>query len=294
MTVTPNAVAIPMRLRVNPTPESSGPQGSMNFEHEETTCANLSKAARAYLASLTSVDPDSDKELSRAIWLHALAIIYAPAYLKEHGPGIREGWPRVPLPTSLDLLHRSAQLGSEIAGLLNPAVPVLGVTTGKLRREISPLGRITGPKSGFDLGVTVGWGHIQKKKGVVMPGKGCSKEREFSAEEEASIAEGSKDLGLALESIKAHWSDKTLDIYLNTDVYWSDVPKATWEYTIGGYQVLKKWLSYRDRSVLGREITKDEAREFTHMVRRLAALILMEQRLDANYASMIDHIYAWP
>jgi hypothetical protein len=59
-------------------------------------------------------------------------------------------------------------------------------------------------------------------------------------------------------------------------------------------EFLKKWLSYRDKSVLKREITKDEVREFTHMVRRLAALILLEQRLDANYASMTNHIYAWP
>ncbi len=59
-------------------------------------------------------------------------------------------------------------------------------------------------------------------------------------------------------------------------------------------ECLKKWLSCRDKSVLKREITKDEARQFTHMVRRLAALILLEQRLDANYASMTNHIYAWP
>ena len=56
----------------------------------------------------------------------------------------------------------------------------------------------------------------------------------------------------------------------------------------------QKWLSYREKNVLGRGITKDEAREFTHMVRRIAALILMEQCLDANYASMNDHSYVCP
>ena len=72
------------------------------------------------------------------------------------------------------------------------------------------------------------------------------------------------------------------------------MPLAAWNFKIGGYLVLKKWLSYRDKKVLGREITKDEAREFTHMVRRLAALILIEPRLNANYAAMGDHSYAWP
>jgi hypothetical protein len=41
--------------------------------------------------------------------------------------------------------------------------------------------------------------------------------------------------------------------------------------------------------VLGREITKDEAREFTHIVRRIAALLLLEPELDKNYgATKID------
>ena len=66
-----------------------------------------------------------------------------------------------------------------------------------------------------------------------------------------------------------------------------------WEYTIGGYQVIKKWLSYRERQVLGRDITKDEAREFTHMVRRVAALLLLEPQLDQNYAATKINSYSY-
>jgi hypothetical protein len=29
------------------------------------------------------------------------------------------------------------------------------------------------------------------------------------------------------------------------------VPANVWRYTIGGYQVVKKWLSYRERALLG-------------------------------------------
>ena len=56
-----------------------------------------------------------------------------------------------------------------------------------------------------------------------------------------------------------------------------------WEYTLGGYQVLKKWLSYREASLLGRALTSDEAREFTHIARRIAALRVLEPQLDQNY-----------
>ena len=66
-----------------------------------------------------------------------------------------------------------------------------------------------------------------------------------------------------------------------------------WEYTIGGYQVLKKWLSYREEEVLGRPITKEEAREFMHIVRRIAALLLLQPELDKNYVAVKGHAHAW-
>ena len=44
---------------------------------------------------------------------------------------------------------------------------------------------------------------------------------------------------------------KTFDVYLNEDALWRNVPAAVWGYRLGGYQVLKKWLSYRERKVLG-------------------------------------------
>ena len=56
-----------------------------------------------------------------------------------------------------------------------------------------------------------------------------------------------------------------------------------WSYTIGGYQVIKKWLSYRERPLLGRDLTPDEARYVTEMARRIAAILLLEPALDANY-----------
>jgi len=57
---------------------------------------------------------------------------------------------------------------------------------------------------------------------------------------------------------------------------------------LGGYQVIKKWLSYREKEpkekpLLGRSITKDEARYVTEMARRIAALLLMGPALDAKY-----------
>jgi hypothetical protein len=201
--------------------------------------------------------------------------------------------PRIPLPAALDALQHSAQLGATAGQLLDMDCPALGVTTGKLRKELNFLGRVSGPQKGLSLAITAGWGHGQKEKDIVMPGKGIEKQREFTADEQKAITEGGKDLSFSAEEVTGLWGSHTFDIYLNHETFWSNVPEAVWEYAIGGYQVLKKWLSYRERKVLGRDITKDEAREFTHIVRRIAALLLLEPELDKNYAAIKAKCHLW-
>ena len=61
------------------------------------------------------------------------------------------------------------------------------------------------------------------------------------------------------------------------------MPQAVWDFTIGGYQVIKKWLSYREQRVLGRALTMAEIMEVTATAHRLGALVLMQAQLDANY-----------
>ena len=85
-----------------------------------------------------------------------------------------------------------------------------------------------------------------------------------------------------------------VDVYLNDHAYWRCVPRRVWSYTIGGYQVMKKWLSYRERPLLGRDLTPEEARYVTEMARRIAALLLLEPALDANYERVKAETYAWP
>jgi hypothetical protein len=45
----------------------------------------------------------------------------------------------------------------------------------------------------------------------------------------------------------------------------------------------KKWLSYRDKDVLGRRLERDEVQHVTNMTRRIAALLLLEPGLDDSY-----------
>ncbi len=65
-------------------------------------------------------------------------------------------------------------------------------------------------------------------------------------------------------------------------------PGAAWDYKIGGFQVLRTWLSYRGKRALGRDLTVGEARTFTAIARRLTALVLLGPELDANYLKAAD------
>lgn len=232
---------------------------------------NLSPAARAYLASLGLPDPDADQETAELVWMHALAIGYSPAYLEENADGIRQDWPRIPLPAGKAALADSATLGRQVAALLDTEAPVPGVTAGRIRDDLKPVavfarldGKPARPDDG-DLDLTAGWGHAGKG-GVTMPGKGKLVER----------------------------PDGGLDVHLNDVACWRNMPRPVWDFTIGGYQVIKKWLSYREKPLLGRALTPDEVRYVTEMARRLAALVALQPALDENYRRVIADTYAWP
>jgi hypothetical protein len=272
---------------------------TVNEPNESDSTANLSPTARSYLAALGLPDPDAAPETAGLIWMHALAVGYAPAYLTENADGIRQDWPRIPLPDTLEALERSAELGRELAALLDTENTVPGVTAGAIRPELKSLaviskvgGGVLNPDAG-DLALTVGWGH-GGKGGITMPGKGKVITRDYTPEELAAIREGALALGLTPEQALEHLGESTCDIYLNDTAYWRNIPEKVWNYYIGGYQVIKKWLSYREQPLLGRSLTIEEAREVTHMARRLAAIILIEPALNANYLRAKEYSFAWP
>jgi hypothetical protein len=236
--------------------------------------ANLSPMARAWLAALALPDPDTDPAVAALPWHHALAIGYAPAWLAENADGIRQDWPRIPLPATAALLRQSAALGARLAALLDPETPVPGVTQGSLPPALAAIGVPSRQGGGAlraeDYAVTAGWGHAGRE-GVVMPGRGRIAARPYAAGETATAAEA------------ATLGPDTRDVYLNAEAFWRNIPAAVWDFTIGGYQVLKKYLSYRERPLLGRALTPAEIRHVRDTARRLAGIRLMGPALDANY-----------
>jgi hypothetical protein len=251
--------------------KSGSAQYDLNYQHSKEVRPNLSAAALAWLATLSL---PATPETSRLVWHHALAITYSPAYLAENAAGIRQGWPRIPLPGDADLLRASAALGERLAALLDPEANVPGLGQGLLASIAIPS---TVPAATRDWQLN-GWGS-RTDKGVTMPGRGKTDLRPY-AETEAAAQEQAALLGA-----------QTRDVWMNGASFWKNIPDAVWETHIGGYQVLKKWLSYRDHSIIARPLSQEEVAHIQATARRLAAILLMGPDLDANYrASAEAHV----
>ncbi len=197
------------------------------------------------------------------------------------------GWPRIALPDGSLRLRDSASLGQTLADLLDTEARIANVTAGDIRGHLRPLGVI----SATDLRVTAGWGS-RDSQGRVNPGKGSIEERDWTQEERDQLTEGFTAAGLDPDR-GFELLGLPVDVYLNDETHWRAVPLNVWEFYIGGYQVMKKWLAYREEEILGRALHRDEAREVTSMVRRLTEIVLMSDQLDENYRNCRDNAWAW-
>ena len=227
---------------------------------------NLSSTAERYLERLGASVED--------LFHHVLVVLHDPSYREANADALRAEGPRIPIPGWPDgdadgagaKLAASAARGRELAALLDSDTPVTGVTHGPFRLELATIAVPTtvsaGNMSGDDFALTAGWGHFGQTE-AVMPGKGRQDERSFTTDERAVLEGEASNLG-----------ESTFDIYLNNRAYWRNVPAAVWNYKLGGYQVLKKWLSYREEKVLGRRMLPDEVQHFMNTARRIAAILL--------------------
>ena len=249
---------------------------------------NLSAAAQGYLDRLNANVED--------LFHYVLAVLHDPAYRVDNAGALRMEWPRIPLPgwptnnenmaapagqeretaalpsEQQQAFCATAARGRELAQLLNPDTPVPGVTVPPLRPELAAIavpsttdGR---NMAGDDFAVTAGWGRFGVGQ-AVMPGAGRAIARAYTAAEHAAL--NTSQLGAT-----------TLDIHLNDHAYWCNVPAAVWDYKLGGYQVLKKWLSYRERPVLGRPLLPAEVQHFAATARRIAAILMVTATLRTN------------
>ena len=235
---------------------------------------NLSLSAQHYLDSMGAGVED--------LFHHVIAMLHDPAYRTANAGALRMEWPRIPLPDwpngfangAADKLAASAARGRKLAALLDSDTPVAGVTTGTLSSELAAIAVPTttdgGNMAGDDFAVSAGWGHVGTGE-AVMPDQGRIVERNYTDDERDALGDALPTLG-----------DTTFDVYLNDRAFWRNVPAAVWHYQLGGYQVLKKWLSYRESKVLGRPLLPEEVQHFTDTARRIAAILQLSNNLAGS------------
>ena len=226
---------------------------------------NLSNAAQSYLERLGADLKD--------LFHHVIAVLHDPSYREANADALRAEGPRIPLPGwpdgeaegAAEALAQSAVRGRDLARLLDTGMPAPGVTQGALRPEIAAVAVPTTTDGrnmiGEDFAVTAGWGHFGSGD-VVMPGQGRMVERAYTPDERLEMGDALPALG-----------ETTFDIHLNGNAFWCNVPVGVWTYKLGGYQVLKKWLSYRERAILKRPLSDKEVQYFTDTARRIAAIV---------------------
>ena len=225
---------------------------------------NLSLEAQVYLDRVGAGVED--------LFHHVLAVLHDPVYREANAGALRMEWPRIPLPgwpngdtdRAADAFMASAMRGRELAALLDSDTPVPGVTAGALRDEVASIAipSTTDGRNidGDDFDLTAGWGYFGSGE-AVMPGQGRVTERFYTSNERIALGRLVPKLG-----------DTTFDIFLNDHAYWKNVPSNIWNYKLGGYQVLKKWLSYRERKVLERALLPGEIQDFADTARRIGSI----------------------
>ena len=239
---------------------------------------NLSIPAQRYLARLDLNVED--------LFHHVLTTLHDPAYRKANAGALRMEWPRIPLPgwpngeaKHARELARSVARGRKIAALLELETPVPGVTQMPLRPEIAvlsiPATTDGGNMTDAHFAVTAGWGR-RGSGNAVMPGRGRAVERVYTQTERSTLSDALPALG-----------ETTFDVYLNGTAFWRNIPAAVWDYRLGGYQVLKKWLSYREKTILGRNLQPAEVQYFTDTARRIGALLMMSPSVRSLSANKI-------
>ena len=193
------------------------------------------------------------------IFHYLYAILYSPGYRTRYAEFLKRDFPRVPLTSDKVLFAKLAKLGERLVNLhLMKAdteemsrFPVAGShEVVKVEFKVTAQGELDSAPSP-QPSPTRGRGSVNK-----TPSRPSSKMAEVEI------------LGR---------------VYINADQYFDDVPKAVWEYHIGGYQVCQKWL--KDRK--GRQLSYDDIKHYHGIVSALFETIELQEMID-------DVIPSWP
>ncbi len=81
---------------------------------------------------------------------------------------------------------------------------------------------------------------------------------------------------------KRAYQEKTGRVFINSQQYFEGIPREVWEYRIGSYQVLDKWL--KDRK--GLSLPPDDVEHYLKVITAIKHTINLQQQIDQLYPSI--------
>jgi len=81
---------------------------------------------------------------------------------------------------------------------------------------------------------------------------------------------------------KVRYDEETRRVYFNKEQYFEGVSKAVWEYQIGGYQVMAKYLMYRKK----RELSLEEIEHYMRVAKAIERTIEVQGEVEEVYAEL--------
>jgi hypothetical protein len=229
---------------------------------DQNILAALAEIRGVATSPITENGTAEEMAIAEEVFYHVLATLHTPSYLTAHEDALSSNWSRIPIPLSPQLLTESARLGRRVAELLRTDMQPAGVVAGNIPTWLRSIARprrhdnvpLRDPE---DFSVTVNYG-----------GNGRVEARALTPEEINTLTED------------VDFGEETNDVYWSREACWSNVPAAVWDFDIGGFQVLKKWLESRRSDRLGRPLQLSEIQQFSLIARRIAALVHLGDELD--------------
>jgi hypothetical protein len=203
--------------------------------------------------------PDGRGDLERTfgpedVFTYMYALFYSPAYRKRYAPFLKIDFPRLPLTSNCALFRTLCSIGDRLAGLhlMEQRIPLISCFPVPGDNCVEAVRYITQSQPG-DKGPF--YSHT-------------------SNDASASIFAPQKSGGVKGQ------------LWINATQYFDNVPLEAWKFSIGGYQMCKKWL--KDRK--GHKLSDDDLAHYQQIV----AILAETSRLMSEIDEVIEKNGGWP
>lgn len=180
------------------------------------------------------------------VFNYTYAILYSNKYRERYQEFLKKDFPRIPFTKDRKLFQKLAGLGKELVDLHLLKSPELN----------KPIAKFWGKK---------GDNKVEKREYITR-----SKAKAFWS----AAGKPPRKFG------------KTWIVRINNTQFFGPIDPEVWEYHIGGYQVLDKWL--KDRK--GRELSADDIKHYCKIVTALAKTIEIQKEIDRLYPKVEESL----